>query len=389
MNTSALRILHVIPHLAVSSGGPTTALIGLACAQRQLDNEVRVLCTAQHGEVAADGVALLQSMGIAVESVPVRGALGRGESLAAAVRGAVAQADVVHLHGMWEEVLWRTSRECIAQGRPYWLRPCGMLDPWSLAQSRWRKRIYLALRGRRMLRDARAVHFVSAGEARLARPLVPEGHAVMLHNGVDAPVHDAMSRGSYWEERLPCSAAERIVLFLGRLHPKKNLQALLRAFRRVEAPDLRLVVAGPIGDYGREVIVPLAAEDPRVQVPGKVAYEERFEAFAGADLLVLPSLQENFGNVVIEALVMGTPVLLSRGVNIAEELQRNGCAQVCGTSGDELVAALQEWSAAPAPNATERRRRMDFARARYGWPALAQQWDAIYREGVSACANGH
>ena len=117
---------------------------------------------------AADGLA---KEGVAVRMVgPVRGPLGWHRDLGVEIARGVADADVVHVHSLWEEPQYRAARPR-ERGVPYIMRPCGMLDPWSLAQSRLKKWLYMALRLRRVLDRAAALHFTSDAERDLTAPL--------------------------------------------------------------------------------------------------------------------------------------------------------------------------------------------------------------------------
>ena len=144
-----MRILHVIPTIDPVQGGPVSVLAGLAPAQVAAGMQVSVLATSRAGE----DVSLadrLRATAVTVEVIgPATGPLLRHPSLGPAVRAAVARADVVHVHALWEEIQHLASRAAFQAGVPYLVTPHGMLDPWSLSQSRWKKKLYFAWRLRR------------------------------------------------------------------------------------------------------------------------------------------------------------------------------------------------------------------------------------------------
>src|ERR1043165_2615075 len=171
---SRMRVLHVISSIDSRSGGPSTALRGLAEAQARAGLTVSVLATFTPGQ-QTDLADQLQSLGVHVQLIgPCHGPLVRHPDLKRAVQQAVAQSQVVHIHALWEEIQHQAARAARAarkQKIPYIIRPCGMLDPWSLAQSRLKKRLYLALRLRRDLNRAALLHFTSQTERDLVAPL--------------------------------------------------------------------------------------------------------------------------------------------------------------------------------------------------------------------------
>jgi glycosyltransferase involved in cell wall biosynthesis len=263
---------------------------------------------------------------------------------------------------------------------PYLVTPHGMLDPWSLSQSRWKKRLYLAWRLRSNLRHARAIHFTTRTESDLVAPLRlgPPGFVETL--GVDlAEFEQLPSKGAF---RQRYSLGDRpLVLFLGRVHPKKGLDLLIPAFDAARLDDAVLVIAGPDADgYRARVEADIAARllQGRVVFTGMLRGRDRVEALADADLFVLPSYQENFGIAVVEALAAGTPVLISDQVNIWQDIIEGSVGAVVRTDVNPLAAELRRWMT----DATLRREAADRARPfvwqRYDWRQIATRWTGHY-----------
>src|SRR5688572_12894216 len=214
-----MRILHVLPTIDPVQGGPVSVLAGLAPAQVEAGLQVSVLAT-HRGDEDVALAERLRKAGVAVELVgPATGPLRRHPALASSVTAAVGRAEVVHVHALWEEIQHQAARVARRAGVPYLVTPHGMLDPWSLSQSRWKKRLYLAWRLRSNLHNAWAIHFTTKTESDLVAPLRlgPPGFIETL--GVDlAEFEQLPPRGSFRERYrlgdLP------LVLFLGRVHPK-------------------------------------------------------------------------------------------------------------------------------------------------------------------------
>ena len=158
-----MRVLHVISSLDPRAGGTVAAVVGLTTAQAHAGLEVGVLATHVAGETL-ETIEVLKRHGVKARSTgPVSGPLHRSADLAAAVDAAVAGAEVCMFTGFG-----RSAAPCgpggAAAGGTVMVTPHGMLDPWSLSQSKWKKRIYWVWRLRRDLRRAAAIHFTAAGE---------------------------------------------------------------------------------------------------------------------------------------------------------------------------------------------------------------------------------
>jgi glycosyltransferase involved in cell wall biosynthesis len=220
-----------------------------------------------------------------------------------------------------------------------------MLDRWSLGHRAWRKWLYALLAERNTLRRAAALRFTSETEREQSKTL-----------GSSAP-HCVVPLGlppEAWDDLPPFGAFRRaanldgqpIVLFLGRLDSKKRPDVLLRAFAKVarDFPDAHLVLAGP-GAAG--YVARLRGEawelglGGRVAFPGLLTGRRVQEAFVDADVFVLPSLQENFALAVAEAMAAGCPVIVSRHVALAQEVERHGAGLVVDVEEEPLAKALR------------------------------------------------
>src|SRR6266496_385313 len=140
-----MRILHVISSIDSRGGGPAVALLGLAKAQRGAGLDVAVLATWRKG-ASQDIADELTAGGIHVTRVgPAKGPLRRHRQIAPALRAEMSNADVVHIHGIWDEVQHQAAVTARQLGKPYIFTPHGMLTPWSLNQKWLKKKIYLML----------------------------------------------------------------------------------------------------------------------------------------------------------------------------------------------------------------------------------------------------
>ena len=243
-------------------------------------------------------------------------------------REQLAQFDVVHIFGLYDLLGPAVARACREQGIPYVVEPIGMFLP--IVRNLALKRIYHTFWGGQMLAGAAALVATSEQEAEeFARghgPArqggIPREKVVLRRNGVLVP-RELPGRGTFRAKYgLPSNA--RVVLFLGRLSVKKSPELLLEAFARlpekVQGNTMRLVFAGPdesgmlarLQSQARELRV-----ETRVVFAGSVFGEEKWAAYRDADVFVLPSQNENFGNTAAEAAACGTPVVVTENCGIA------------------------------------------------------------------------
>ena len=270
------------------------------------------------------------------------------------LRKEIGDSNVVHIHALWEEIQHQGAVAACAGDIPYVITPHGMLDPWSLSQSRMKKQLYLAWRLRRDLNRAAAIHFTSTVERDLSSPLKLKPPAIVEPNGVDLSEFENLPQRGSFRARYPQIGDRPIVLFLSRIHPKKGLDLLIPAFAAAAISQAVLVIAGPDSDGYAEQVRSEAARSgigDRVIFTGMLRGRERLEPMVDADLFVLPSYQENFGIAVAEALAAGCPVIISDQVNIHAEVLAAGVGAVIPTRVQPLADALRLWMGSPSMRA--------------------------------------
>jgi glycosyltransferase involved in cell wall biosynthesis len=148
---SFMRVLHITAGLDPRAGGPVSTLEGLASALANVGLEIEIVAPWRR-HVDWSVAERLEARGVTVTPVgPVVGPTDWHPALQRVLRQSVPQADVLHIHGLWEEIQHRAARLARQHQKPYIIRPHGMLDPWSLQQKALKKRLYMALR----LRGAR------------------------------------------------------------------------------------------------------------------------------------------------------------------------------------------------------------------------------------------
>jgi len=351
-----LRILNVVSSINPAAGGVSEAILRLSKAVVDLGHEVEIV------SVDAPDSTWKKDIQVPVHlKGPARGTLEYSRDFNEWLMRNSGSFDAIISHGLWRYNSHATRRAARAAGRPYFVFPHGMLDPWFKRQypvKHLKKCAYWWLTEYSVLRDARAVLFTCKEELLLARGSFRPYRCVerVVPLGTSGPPENEEQQRKAFFEAFPEIRGKRVILFLGRLHEKKGCDLLLRAFLNLMKSkpheawrDLYLMIAGPCShpDY-LGMLKQLAAEcevlsPGSVSFPGRLSGDLKWGAFREAEVFVLPSHQENFGIAVVEALACGTPVLISRPVNIWREIESSGAGLVDSDTVEGCTRLLEQW----------------------------------------------
>jgi glycosyltransferase involved in cell wall biosynthesis len=311
-----------------ATGGPVEYLKQLAAVHTRLGVQVGIVTLDRNEpgwirEVAAS----------VIECGPGRGTYGFDPLLEAKLTELAGSYETMVVHGLWQFHGRCASRVAAKVGVPYYVFPHGMLDPWfrkSYPIKHLKKQLYWILAERQVLAQARAVLFTTEREARLAETtFLPKGsyqRRIITLGVPQAPSNTGALRDAFMQ-KFPHLRSRPFLLFLGRLHPKKGCDFLVKAFSELR-PSIDLVLAGPGASPAYTAELKRLAAGLPITFTDLIEGEVKAGALACAEALILPSHQENFGLVVAEALSFGTPVLLSEQVNISEEVKSFGAGFV-------------------------------------------------------------
>jgi len=368
-----MKVLHVITSLKRSGGGPARSVQGLVAELNRAGVEAWLMSLRQGETPWVEGVSHF------VNGEPFENVLYR------------IKPDIVHLHGLWSFALHRCAAICRRWHVPYVIAPRGMLEPWSLRQKWLKKRIARWLYQDRDLKCAAALHATAESEAEQFRKLGFKNPIIVSPNGVNVPAIPLSSL--VLRPTSPCGNALRRVLFVSRMHPKKGVLELVEAWNTIKHQTLNIkhqtwmceLVYTVNGDFEREYeakvkarVKELCLEDQFI-FTGALNDDEKWKAYARADLFVLPTYSENFGIVVAEALWAGVPAITTKGTPW-KELEDRKCGWWIDIGVDHLAAALKD-----AMLLDDTQRYKMGARGRL----LVQErytWDAVVKEMVKGYA---
>ena len=291
--------------------------------------------------------------------------------------------DLVHAHGLWLRTSQANWKWCKHSQIPYVISPHGMLDPWAVCNSKWKKRIAGLWFEYAHLNDAACLHALCLSEADSIRKFNQKNPVCIIPNGIHLPGEPAEEPIAPWDGLHDRKA----LLFVGRLHPKKGLPLLLSAWAKLKktTPSLSdswfMAIAGWSEAGHREELEAQAKElgiENDIEFLGILHGVNKAAALHAADAFVLPSYSEGLPMSVLEAWAYHLPVLMTPECNLPEGFD-TGSAIRCETSAESICISLRtlvEMSDA------ERSRigdcGYDLVQDRFVWRKIAKQMNAVY-----------
>jgi len=326
----------------------------------------------------------LGSIPIACANVPLRTLEYHPLSLLAApasiLREEVRDFDIAHLHGLWEPQCSAAGRLCRSLGIPYVVSAHGMLERWAIRNKALKKALYGALVERRNLRGAACMRALTGAELEDYRRYGFTGPVAIVPNGV-APQPPVSER--LFLNHFPQLVGQKIVLFLGRIHYKKGVHMLCRAWANIsrQFPGAHLVLAGP--DY-ENTLAPLQALvselniGDRITFTGMLAGDLKWSALKAAGLFVLPSFSEGFSVAILEALAAGLPVIATHPCNFPD-LTTSGAGLIIRPDQPELERGLSDLlTLSSADSQAMGRKGVELVAGHYSWQAIGEDMAAVY-----------
>lgn len=341
-----MRILHIIPYIGKSMGGPVYALAELANALAARGHDVTVAAV----EIAADGERA--RFRDEVKLLTASRAMGKTFRFAPGFESLLRAGayDVAHSHGLWTYMTILADRVANTMGIPHIVAPCGMLQTGALKRRAWKKNVARLLYQDRVLRRARLLHAKSEAEYEglprigLKKPVAVVPNPTPLRS---APITLTPMERQAFLERHGLPAGKRVALYLGRLHPVKGLARLIAAWGMIPTAcrdGWHLALAGPDeGGYKKVLLDALRTSGCASDVAfiGALDDDEKWTAYAAADLFVMPSDFENFGMAIVEAMSMGIPVVTTTGTPWRELAQKH-CGWWVAPQAETIAEAMTQ-----------------------------------------------
>lgn len=291
--------------------------------------------------------------------------------------------DLVHTHTVFSPIVSLVNYLCNIKRIPYAMTPHGMLEPWALSYKAWKKRLYYNHLEQKLLQKANAIHVIADLEAKNVKSLGFQ-HLVTVNNGIYCHEFLTLPDVNIFYQEFPTTQNKQIILFLGRIDPKKGLDLLATAFAQVyrKFPQTHLVIAGP-NSIGYLTTVQNYFETlgclDAVTFTGMLTGELKYAALAAASLYVAPSYSEGFSISILEGMAAGKPCIITTGCNFPEAAHAEA-AYVVDINADAIESALLECLSYPEQAQKTGARARELIMQNYTWESAGQKLVEVYKK---------
>jgi glycosyltransferase involved in cell wall biosynthesis len=376
-----MRILHVIAGIDKSTGGPTYALESILGVEKLLGASSTLLTLSSKDPL--ESIARLASLTVFPATFPRRYSASRGATRW--LKAQVAQFDIVLVHGIW--ALLNIIAAGIARDAhvPYVVVPHGSLDPFDLKKKKALKYILGPLFVRPFLSHSRVVRCTATTEATRLETFGGNCKIEVLALPVRRP--DVPGSRDRFRRKLNIREDEFIFLFLSRINYKKGLDILIPALAeaRRSHPEARLVIAGSGSNQYNALVrrwIEVHDLSQSVCLCGFLSGRDKQDAFAGSDCFVLPSLNENFGMAIIEAMWEGLPSIISKHVYIGGDIQDS--SWICENTVESLAECMID-ALSRAESYFSRKNHAKSTAWKFRPDNLVQLYNVAYRDAMTPC----
>lgn len=379
-------VLHVSPSLDPGHGGPSRTVPALAAAQAALGARV-ALVTA--GPAPTDFAQ--HHPGVALQAFPLLpGPLGSVFRFSSGLGRYLAStpARAIHAHGLWLRPLHHARAAAERHSAPLIIAPRGMLEPWARAHHPWRKKLAASVVHPGALSSVSGWHATSPQEANhlahlpswLHPPQIIDHKSQIINsppaciapNGIHPPAPDAAAPArAAWLSAHPALQATRIALFYGRFHQKKRLRELLDLWLSAPRPGWTLLLAGLPGDVPLTELQTRATAATTTHSVVVADGAHLPQPYSLAELFLLPSHSENFGQAVAEALAAGVPALVTDTLPWHDLNTVHAGASVSWT--DYAAALAAQLARPPDALAADGQRGRTWVLAHFTWQSSARR----------------
>jgi glycosyltransferase involved in cell wall biosynthesis len=386
-----MRILHVIPSVALVRGGPSLAVLAMVKALQSQGIKAEIATTNDNG---ADLLDVSLGKCIEYQQVPVWFFPRFSPNINLIREYAfsyeftkwlwhnISNYDLVHIHALFSYPSTVAMSIARLKKVPYIVQPHGLLCKWSLQQNTYKKKIYFHLIEKANLNSSQALHFTSQSEQQDFFLLSLSIPSFILPIGLAAtkPIPDARHR---LRQHLRIPSNETVILFLSRLHPKKGLDYLIPALGKLSHHRFTFIIAGN-GNPEYEVEIKSLIISNHIHnityLAGFVQDEFKDILIQGSDLFVLTSHSENFGIVILEALAAGVPLLLTPGVALSSIVQKHQVGYITELDVSAIASTLEQFLKNPQATKEMSQRARQLVSQKYSWEHISSKLQKIYAD---------
>lgn len=382
-----MKILLIIPYLALTYGGTSKSTQELAATISQMGTQVDLVTTNANGNAKLELPVncWLSQDTYRIQYFPCwnKGDFILSTSFISWLNQNIQFYDVVHTNTVFAPLISLTHWLCRVHKIPYIATPHGMLEPWALSYKTSKKRIYYHLIEKSLLKQASAIQALARSESENLNALGYPQTAI-IPNGIRRQNFETLSSPEAFYQAFPETKNKHLILFLGRIDPKKGLDLLAPAFGKLhqQFPETHLVIAGP-DHIGFLPTVKNYFEQanclPAVTFTGMLTGELKSAALAAANLYIAPSYSEGFSMSILEGMASGLPSVITKNCNFPEAAQAQ-VAHVVEPKVTDLSQALIQCLSRPLEAQKMGDRARDFILEHYTWDQVATKLIKVYTE---------
>lgn len=382
-----MKLLVVVPSLGAVYGGPSKSVIELAQALGKSGIDVDLVSTNVNGKDTIDAPikTWIQREHYRFQVFPCKTINDYKLSLSITqwLFQHIREYDIVQTNAIFSVPNLPAYLACRQHNVPYVVIPRGMLEPWALSYKATKKKIYYKLFEQPALQRASAIQMLASTEAQQIYPLNLKTPLVISPNGIHQQDFDALPTGHTFYKKFPETKDKKLLLFLGRIDPKKGLDLLATAFGKVKTqfPNAHLVIAGPdnigFSPTAKQYFADNQCSDA-VTFTGILTGQMKYSALAAADYYIAPSYSEGFSMSVLEGMAAGLPCIITTGCNFPEAAEAR-VAHVVPIDANAITGALLDCFSNPETASAMGKRARQFIFQNYTWDQIAQNLTAVYQ----------
>ncbi|WP_241537556.1 glycosyltransferase [Cyanobacterium aponinum] len=386
-----MKILMTIPAIGSVYGGTSKIVLELAKRVAKQGITVDLVTTTANGETELD---VRKCQWIEYDDLKIQyfpyiswGDYKYSFSLTKWLDKNVKNYDIIHTNAVFSLPNIPAYWACQKHHIPYVITPHGMLEPWALAYKAFKKKIFYHLLEKPAMNKASGIQATASLEKDNIKTLNLKAPIFFIPNGIYAEDFISLPSTSLFLEKFPETKNRQLILFLGRIDPKKGLDLLAPAFAKInqQFPDTHLVIAGPdnvgylptVKNYFQE----LGCLD-QVTFTGMLTGEMKYSALASASIYIAPSYSEGFSMSILEGMASGLPCIFTTACNFPEAKEAQA-AKVVEVNVEEITEALSLCLSHPQEAKEMGLRAREFILNNYTWDKIAGSLISVYQEIIS------
>lgn len=380
-----IKILHNVFSVGKASFGLGQISVSLAQSQLLLGNDVTIWCLDNDENIkwASDVHDFPRDHIIGFKVCWPRSAMFSCLMNKQVKNNDQSMFEIVHQHGIWTGVSMATLIFSQRKKIPTIIAPHGSLNQWALNRSRWKKKIALSVYEDNNLRFASCLYATSENEISDFRNFGLKNPIAYIENGIQEKYLYTTGNAERFRKQNDISQHKHILLFLSRISPKKGLIMLVEAINSIrdKFTDWQLIIAG-IDEFNHkkdvETLVKQLKLEGNIKLIGSLFDQEKADAFAAAELFILPSYSEGSPMVVLDSLASGVPVITTKA-STWSDLNEYNCGWWTDISTTAIASALREAVVMPVDDLHQMGEEgKKLIESKYIWPKLAQKTIRLY-----------